>query len=161
METAIKDKIREINHHPQLINRIASHAHFTAMKSRVLNQQSIGLIDAAALFKEVASVKLDTHSRESLTVLAGHMAKQDYSHAVKKQAAALIRDQSALIAAWQQNSLMPGGGHRFKASQAALRSWDKLDRGVFLGMTRTLSKMSSVGKSHQQKQGRSRKGRSL
>ena len=163
----LKDKVREINFHPQHVNRIQSASSFNVIKDRILQRQPVGLIDAAFLLKEVATIKLDTQSREELSLLASHVSKQDLSQSFEAKAAEFMRNKSTLIKAWQKNDLMPGSGHSFMASDAAKLSSDKIDRDAFLGMTKVLSgAVRDKNKSLSQKQGkkqeddRSRGGRS-
>ncbi|MCB1827144.1 MAG: toprim domain-containing protein, partial [Coxiellaceae bacterium] len=151
----LKDKVREINFHPQHVNRIQSVSRFNDIKDRILQRQPVGLIDAANLLKEVATIKLDTQSREELSLLASHVSKQDLSQSFEAKAAEFMRNKSTLIKAWQKNELMPGSGHSFMVSDAAKLSSDKIDRDAFLGMTKVLSATArDKNKSLSQKQGK-------
>ncbi len=163
----LKDKVREINFHPQPIHRIRSSSDFNLIKGRILQRQPIGLIDAAFLLRAVATIKLDTQTREALSLLASHISKQDYSQSFEARAAELMRNKSTLIKTWQKNELMPGSGYSFTASDAAKLSCDHIDRDDFLGLVKILS--DAVRENHQglsHKQGkkqdndRSRGGRS-
>ncbi len=163
----LKEKVRDINFHPQHVNRIQSDSDFNVIKDRILHRQPIGLLDASFLLKDVATIKLDTQSREELSLLANHVSKQDLSQSFEAKAAEFIRNKSTLIKAWQKNELMPGSGHSFTARDATKLVSNKINRDVFLGMTKVLSgtvrdKNKSLSRSQGKKQedDRSRGGRS-
>ena len=149
----LRDKVRAINFHPQRISRIASACDARVTRDRILQRQPIGLLDAASLLKEVATVKLDTESRQALTLLASHLSAQDYSQTFKARAIEFMRTKATLIQAWRNNDCMPGSGHSFLARDVAIRPGDRIDRDVFLGIARVLSETAYDAKqSRHQKQ---------
>lgn len=162
----LKDKICEMNHHPQQPTRIQSVGNMSLIKNHILQQQPIGLLDVVSMLKEIAMVKLDSQSKESLSLLASHVLDQNDDQLMRVQAMAFIKEKSALITAWQASSLMPGSGYAFTQSDIAQLSSAAIDRDVFLSFAAIISDAAqdqrrSLGQKHSKKRGggRSRGGR--
>ncbi|PIR10216.1 MAG: hypothetical protein COV52_09665 [Gammaproteobacteria bacterium CG11_big_fil_rev_8_21_14_0_20_46_22] len=152
---ALKEEVRQVNFHPQPINRIQAASEFKLIRERVMKRQSLGLIDTAVLLKEVAAPKMDTKTQRQFSELAQRLSVQDYSKDYEKAAGQFMKDKATLVKAWRKNEAMPGSGHSFSSSDAKRVLTDTIDRDTFLGMTKMLDEtVQTQGKGYGKKQGR-------
>ena len=164
----LKDEVRQVNFHPQHINRIQAASEFQLIRDRVVQRQPLGLIDIGSLLKIVATPRMDTKTQEQFSDLAQMLSTQKVGKQYDQAAAQFMWDKSVFIKAWQTDESMPGGGHSFTRDDAKRVLTDTMDRDMFLGMMKTLESASQMqDKSHgkkkdkkQEDDDRSRGGRS-
>jgi ATP-dependent exoDNAse (exonuclease V) alpha subunit len=139
-------QIRDVNTHPQLINRPTNTSFNAQAKSRAEQGQSIGINDFAGLLQRIAIPQLDKTTQKQFDELVKLKLDPSKQGEFEKAAGKFIKSRADLIKLWRQDENMPGGGYSFTLKEAKKLAKGEFDRGLFLGICKSASQVIAVKK---------------
>jgi hypothetical protein len=144
---AFKSEVKSLRKHPQSLVNKESMKPINTIKEQIMSQSKVGLMDLAAIMKEVAKPKLDSQTEKLIVDISNKIGKFDNGPAYKELVSKLHSEKSELIKAIGREDMLGESLSRFTTKEAKSVEPGKVDRSVFLGVVKATDRSIEHDKS--------------